>query len=128
MLRRCYAEARLALEFAMTSLGKPDYVNDLVNELSSRTRWDVAQTYLVELARTSGFLPKLYPYLQSSNAEVRKRLCTVLMFGGDQTSLAQLDRLAHDPNSDVAARALQAKRGLRARLEAAGSSSDATLP
>jgi HEAT repeat protein len=122
------AGARLALEFAMSALGKPDYLNDLVNQLSSRTQWDVAQPYLIELARTPGFLPKLYPYLQSPSADVRKRLCTVLMFGGDQTSFDQLDRLSHDPNSDVAAEALQAKSGLRARLAAAGTTADTNSP
>jgi HEAT repeat protein len=115
------AEAKLAIEFAMTALGKLDSLNDLVSELSSKTRGDVAQPYLIELARTQGFLPKLYPYLQSPNADVRKRLCIVLMFSGDRTSLDQLDRLSHDPDGDVAAQALRAKRALRARLEAAGS-------
>jgi len=114
------AETKLAIEFAMTALGKLDYLSDLVNELSSKTRGDVAQPYLIELARTHAFLPKLYPYLQSPNADVRKRLCTVLMFSGDQTSLDQLDRLSHDPDGDVAAQALRAKRALRARLEATG--------
>jgi len=122
------AEVKLALEFAMTALGKPDYLSDLVNELSSRTRWDVARPYLIELARTPGFLPKLYPYLQSPNADVRKRLCSVLMFGGDQSSLSQLDRLSHDPDGDVAVEAVQAKRGLRARLEAAGTASTTVSP
>jgi HEAT repeat protein len=122
------AEVKLALEFAMTALGKLDYLSDLVNELSSRTRWDVAQPYLIELARIPGLLPKLYPYFQSPNADVRKRLCMVLMFGGDQTSLDQLDRLSHDPNSDVAAEALQAKRGLRARLEATGTTPATVSP
>jgi len=103
-------------------------LSDLVNELSSRTRWDVAQPYLIELARIPGLLPKLYPYFQSPNADVRKRLCMVLMFGGDQTSLDQLDRLSHDPNSDVAAEALQAKRGLRARLEATGTTPATVSP
>jgi HEAT repeat protein len=114
------ADVKLALEFAITALGKLDYLSDLVNELSSRTRWDVAQPYLIELARNPGFLPKLYPYLQSPNAGVRKGLCTVLMFSGDQTSLDQLDRLSHDPNGDVTAEALRAKAGIRARLEATG--------
>jgi hypothetical protein len=114
------AEVKLALEFALTALGKLDYLSDLVNELPSRTRGDVAQPYLIELARIPGFLPKLYPYLQSPNAGVRRGLCTVLMFGGDQTSLDQLDRLSHDPNGDVTAEALRAKRALRARLQAAG--------
>ena len=122
------ADVKLALEFAMSALGKFDYLSDLVNELSSRTHADVAQPYLIELARTPGFLPKLYPYLQSPNANVRKRLCTVLMFGGDQTSLSQLDRLSHDPDSDVAAQAVQAKSGLRARLEATGTTSATSTP
>jgi len=122
------AGSRLALEFAMTALGKPDYLNDLVNRLSSRAKWDAAQPYLIELARIPGFLPKLYPYFQSSNADVRKRLCTVLMYGGDQTSLDQLDRLSHDPNSDVAAQALQAKSGLRSRLEAGETASGIKQP
>ena len=132
-LEKAYAtekdtDVKLALEFAMTALGKSDYLSDLVNDLSSRTRGDVVQPYLIELARTPGFLPKLYPYLQSPNATVRKRLCTVLMFGGDQTSLSQLDRLSHDPDSDVAAQALQAKSGLRARLEATGTTSATSTP
>jgi len=121
-------DMKLALEFAMTAVGKLEYLNTLVNDLSSRTRWDVAQPYLIELARTPGFLPKLYPYLQSPNADVRNRLCTVLMLGGDQTSLDQLDRLSHDRNSEVASQALQAKRSLRARLEAAGTTNGANPP
>jgi HEAT repeat protein len=123
-----HAEVKLALEFAMTALGKLDYLGDLVNELPSKTRGDVAQAYLIELARTPSFLPKLYPYLQSPNAGVRKRLCTVLMFSGDQASLDQLDRLSHDPNGDVAAEALRAKRGIRARLEATGTTATAGAP
>jgi HEAT repeat protein len=114
------AEVKLAIEFAMTALGKLDYLSDLVNELPSRTRGDIAQPYLIELARSSSLLPRLYPYLQSPNAGVRKGLCAVLMFSGDQTSLDQLDRLSHDPNGDVAAEALRAKAGIRARLKAAG--------
>jgi len=113
------ADAKLAMEFAITALGKFDYLSDLVDELSSKTRGDVAQPYLIELARNPSFLPKLYPYLQSPNAGVRNRLCIVLMFSGDQSSLEQLDRLSHDPNGDVSAQALRAKRALRARLEAA---------
>jgi HEAT repeat protein len=120
------AEAKLALEYAMTALGKPDYLSDLVNELSSKRYGDVARPYLIELARTPSFLPKLYPYFQSPNAGVRKGLCTVLMFSGDQTSLEQLDRLSHDPNGEVAAEALRAKRGIRARLETTGTAPTAS--
>jgi len=90
-----------------------------VSELSSKIRGDVAASYLTELARKPAFLAKLYPFLQSPDNGIRKRLCVVLMYSGDQGSLQQLDRLAHDPDSDVAAAALRAKQAIRARLDAA---------
>ncbi len=109
-------DAKLAMEFAITAVGKDTFLNDLVTELGSHTRGDVATAYLTELARNPQFLPKLYPFLQSPDATVRRRLCGVLMYSGDQSSLAQLDRLEHDPNADVAAEALRAKQAIRARL------------
>jgi HEAT repeat protein len=112
------AEVKLAIEFAITALGKQDYLSSLVSELGSKTRGDVARAYLTELARDPAFLPRLYPYLQSQDAGVRKRLCTILMYSGDQSSLEPLDRVSHDPDSDVAAQALRAKRAIRVRLEA----------
>jgi len=113
------AAPKLAIEFALAALGKDDAVSNLVSELGSKIRGDVARTYLVELARNPTFLPKLYPYLQSPDSGIRERLCIVLMYSGDQSSLQQLDRLEHDPNGDVAAAALRAKRAIRARLDAA---------
>ncbi len=110
------ADAKLAMEFAITAAGKETFLNDLVTELGSRTRGDVATAYLTELARNPQFLPKVYPFLQSPDATVRRRLCGVLMYSGDQSSLAQLDRLEHDSNADVAAEALRAKQAIRARL------------
>jgi HEAT repeat protein len=110
---------RLAMEFALTALGKKDALDDLVSELGSKIRGDVARSYLTELSRDPAFLPKLYTYLQSPDAAIRKRLCVVLMYSGDQGSLQQLDRLEHDPDGDVAAAALRAKRAIRARVEAA---------
>lgn len=113
------ADVKLAIEFALAALGKQDDLNELVNEMDSKARGDVARSYLTELARSPAFLPKLYPYVQSPNVEVRKRLCDVLMYSGDQTSFEPLDRLSHDPSSDVAAQAVRAKRAIRARLDAA---------
>jgi hypothetical protein len=49
---------------------------------------------------------------------VRKRLCAVLMYSGDQSSLEPLDRLGHDPDGDVTAEALRAKRAIRLRFGA----------
>jgi HEAT repeat protein len=110
---------KLADEFALTALGKMDYLGAVVADLGVRTRADVAQPYLTELSRNPNFLPNLYPYLQSQDANVRRRLCVVLMYNGDKTSLEPLDRLLHDPDGDVAAEAIRAKEAIRARLAAA---------
>jgi HEAT repeat protein len=117
------ASPKLAIEFALTALGKENALSDVVSELSSKIRGDVAVAYLTELARDPAFLSKLYPYLQSPDAGIRKRLCVVLMYSGDQGSVQQLDRLSHDPDNDVAAAALRAKRAIHARL---GGSTPAT--
>jgi len=119
------AGARLAMEYALAALGKPGALNDVVSELGGRLRGEVARAYLTELARRPGFLQKLYPYLQSPDTGVRKRLCEVLMHSGDQSSLEPLERLSHDPNGEVAAAGLRAQSGLRARLAA---SAQATKP
>jgi HEAT repeat protein len=77
---------KLAMEFALSALGKDDALSDLVTELGSKVRGDVARAYLIELARKPAFLTKLYPFLQSPDNSVRKRLCVVLMYSGDQGS------------------------------------------
>ena len=109
------AEARLAIDFAITSLGKIDHLSDLVAELDSRLRGDAAQAYLVELARQPGFLPRLYPFLDSEREGVRRGLCTVLMYAGDKSSIAHLEKLSQDKNTDVATEALRALRAVRLR-------------
>jgi HEAT repeat protein len=113
------ASAKLAMEFALTALGKEDALSEVVTELGTKIRGDVARAYLTELARDPAFLPKLYPYLQSPDNGIRRRLCEVLMYSGDAGSLPQLDRLEHDSDGDVAAAALRAKRAIRARVDAA---------
>jgi HEAT repeat protein len=117
------AGPRLAIEFALAALGKEDALSDLVSDLGSKMRGDVARTYLTELSRKPAFLPRLYPYLQSPDNTIRKRVCEVLMYSGDQSSLPQLDRLEHDPDTAVAAAALRAKRAIRARLDAPAATS-----
>jgi HEAT repeat protein len=107
-------DAYLAIEFAITALGRDDFLNNLVTSLTSK-RGDNAQTYLTELARKPGFLAKLYPYLENQDAGVRRRLCDVLMYSGDASSIAPLEKLTHDANNDVAAEAIRALRAVRAR-------------
>ncbi len=109
------AEARLAIAFAITSLCNMDHINDLVAELDSRQRGYLAQAYLIELARKPQFLSRLYPFLESDKAGVRRGLCTVLMYAGDASSIAPLERLSQDRNVDVATEALRALRAVRLR-------------
>jgi HEAT repeat protein len=109
------ADARLAIAFAITSLGKMEHLNDLVAELDSRQRGNVAEAYLVELARKPQFLSRLYPFLDSGRAGVRRGLCMVLMYAGDASSIPPLEKLSQDPNADVATEALRALRAVRLR-------------
>lgn len=111
-------DAHLAMEFALTALGKNDYLSQFVGGLGSKSRGPTARSYLVELARNPQFLRELYPYMQNRDAGVRRELCLVLMFAGDQSSIAPLERASHDPNSDVAAEAERALRAVRSRTGA----------
>jgi HEAT repeat protein len=115
------AEARLAMQYAVTALGKADYLSAVVAELGSKLRGNSAQAYLVELARDSAFLPRLYPFMNSQDSGVRRRLCTVLMFTGDATSVEHLEHLSHDPNDEVAREAVRALRAVRLRVPPAPS-------
>jgi HEAT repeat protein len=110
------AEARLAMQYAITALGKADYLSAVVAELGSKLRGNSAQAYLVELARDSGFLPRLYPFMNSQDSDVRRRMCAVLMSTGDATSVEHLEHLSHDPNDEVAREAVRALRAVRLRV------------
>ncbi|MGH9469299.1 MAG: HEAT repeat domain-containing protein [Terriglobia bacterium] len=113
------AGVKLAIRFALTSIGQTQDLKDLVDALDSRTRGGVAQSYLVELARRKDLLSALYPYLNNKNANIRRRLCDVLMYSGDSSSLPYVERLTHDRNSGVAAEAVRAAQAIRARQNGA---------
>jgi HEAT repeat protein len=113
-------DARLAQQFALSALGKDDYLDSMTNALNTKLHADTAQTYLEELTRNPQFLAKIYPYLKSKDATTRRKLATVLVSTGDSTSIAPLEQLSHDSNTDVAAAALRALRATRARVAAQG--------
>lgn len=108
------AGVRMAMQFAITALGRDDFLSTLISELSGHRR-DAAHTYLVELARDRIGVDRLYPYLNSRDAGVRRGLCTVLMHVGDASSIEHLERLTRDSNHDVATEAFRALRAVRAR-------------
>ncbi|HEV2497973.1 MAG TPA: HEAT repeat domain-containing protein [Terriglobia bacterium] len=112
------AGVKLALLFAQVSIGETEHLRDLVDALTSRTRGDVARSYLIELTRQKSLLNAVYSYLNDSNATIRRQLCVVLMYSGDASSLPHLSPLTHDRNSDVAAAALGATQAIRSRASA----------
>jgi len=112
------ADPKLAMEFALAAMGRADYLSVMVDEVGSKLRGQVAQAYLRELTREPHSPSLLYPYLNHSDAAVRKGLCSVLMFTGDQTSLPELERLSRGSDTDVATEALRAMRAIRARTSA----------
>jgi len=109
------ASVRLALDFALVSHGRLEYVNEIVSELESRARRGEARPYLIELARESPVRDTLYAHLYSRNTEVRKNICVVLGASGDSNSIVQLDNLLRDRDAEVALEASRAIRILRSR-------------
>jgi HEAT repeat protein len=104
---------RLAEQFALTKLGQSK-MGELVAGLGSRN-WDSALTYLVELGHDPQIITQLPGYLHNKDANIRRRLCTALMYAGNTSSIAPLEEASKDSNSDVAAEALRALRAIRAR-------------
>jgi HEAT repeat protein len=108
--------ARLAEEFALTKLGESK-MGELVAGLGS-SNWQPALAYLIELGRDPQVATQLPTYLHDKDANIRRRLCTVLMFVGNAASVAPLEQASKDSNNDVAAEALRALRAVRSRTGA----------
>jgi HEAT repeat protein len=105
--------ARLAEQFALTRGGESK-LSELVAALGSGN-WDPALAYLIELGHDPQIARHLPTYLHNKDANIRRRLCTVLMHTGDASSIAPLEAASKDSNNDVAAEALRALRAVRAR-------------
>ncbi len=106
---------RLALSFAMAAYSRTEYLDEIVEALSSRTRRGEAEPYLIELARDSAIRELLYPKLYSTDSEIRVGLCRVLGASGDSTSVSYLEVLLKDSDSEVIGEASRAIRILRSR-------------
>ncbi len=106
---------RLALAFALVAHGRMDLLDEMVSNLTSRTRGGEARPYLIELAREAAVREALYPKIYSPDAGIRRNLCVVLGASGDSTSISYLEVLLRDRDSEVVAEASRAIRILRAR-------------
>jgi len=115
---------RLSLAFALVELGKRgmgefDPLRYLVNNLNSSGYRGVARPYLTELARDGDIRQALYPALTETTAtkEEKTGVAEVLGASGGQDSIAPLEMLAQDPDTEVALAARRALQSVRARAQ-----------
>lgn len=113
--------ARLGLAFAQVMLGKTEIsefspLSYLINTLDSASYRDVAQAYLVELARDASVRKALYAPLDTGTKDEKIGLARVLARSGDKDSVAYLQKLTNDTDNDVAQEGQRALRTLQARL------------
>ena len=112
---------RLSLAFAEVMLGKTELsefspLQFLINNLNSSAYKGEAQPFLIESARDKRVLEALYRPLQAGTKDEKIGLLGVLAASGDKSSLAEVQKLATDPDPDVAREALRAQRTLQARF------------
>jgi HEAT repeat protein len=111
---------RLSLAFAQVMLGRTEMsefspLQFLINNLNSASYKGEAFPFLVELARNPAVRTQLYAPLASGTKAEKVGLCGVLARSGDQASVAELQKLNNDPDTEVAKEALRAVRTLQSR-------------
>jgi HEAT repeat protein len=125
MLQKAWQEEkktspRLSLAFAQVMLGNREMsefspLQFLINNLNSASYRGEAFPFLVELARDPAVRAALYKPLATGTRDEKTGLCGVLARSGDQASVAELQKLTNDPDTEVAKEALKAVRTLQAR-------------
>jgi HEAT repeat protein len=108
------AGVRNAMTFALVSSNHNDWINELTNALNSRQN-DQAEMYIFELGKYKGKVPLLNGYLRSSDPKVRAGMARVLGRIGDPSSIAPLEELRKDPDTDVIREAAAALRQMNSR-------------
>jgi HEAT repeat protein len=116
-------EPRLSAAFALVDLGKRgmaefDPLRYLVNNLNSAAYRGVSKAYLTELARDPEIRQALYPDLKDPAAprDEKTGLAEVLAASGGEDSVAPLEALSQDPDTEVSQQGLRAVKNLRAHL------------
>jgi len=115
-------EPRLSVAFALVSLGKRgttefDPLRYLINNLNSAAYRGIARAYLTELARDPEVRQALYPALKEAAAtrDEKTGIAEVLAASGGPDSVAALEALSQDSDSEVSQAGLRALKNLRAR-------------
>jgi HEAT repeat protein len=113
---------RLALAFAIVNLGNTEIsefspAQYLINTLNSKQRHEIAEAYLIELARQPAMRQALNEAIARGTRDEKIGISRVLGASGDKSSIAALDALTRDPDSEVAQESLRALRSLKTRME-----------
>lgn len=113
--------ARLSFAFALVQHGRKGMesfspLKLIINGLNTVSLQDVAQPFLVELARDAAVRQVLNRTLGNWAKPEKMGLAAVLGVSGDRESQAALEALVKDPDADVSVEATRALRVLRARL------------
>jgi HEAT repeat protein len=112
---------RLSLAFALVMLGKSEMsefspLKYLINNLNSAAFKGEALPFLVELARDGQVRQSLVGAVPAGTKDEKIGLARVLARSGDKDSVAVLQKLSNDTDTDVAQEGLRALRSLQARL------------
>lgn len=112
---------RLSLAFALVMLGKSETsefspLRYLINTLNSAAWRGVARAFLIELARDPAVRRPIQDAARSGTKAEKIELAQILGASGASDTLACLEALSHDPDTDVAAAGISALRTLKARL------------
>jgi HEAT repeat protein len=113
--------ARLGIAFALVALGqtKTDEfapLTYLVNTLNSRGYRGVVEGYLTELARRPEVRTLLHSFVAKATKDEKIGLARILALTGDRESVAHLEWISKDNDTDVAQEGLSALKVLRSRL------------
>lgn len=111
--------ALLSLAFGLVALGHTETgegspLDYLVKNLDSRSWRGVAQPLLAELARQRDVRRSLIPLMDSGKSAQRAGVISVLGTAGASEAASTLERLARDPDPQVADAAVRALRSIRA--------------
>jgi HEAT repeat protein len=112
---------RLSLAFAQVMLGKTELtefspLRYLINNLNSAAYKGEALPFLVELARDDQVRKSLVGAVEAGTKDEKIGLARVLARSGDKDSVAVLQKLSNDTDSEVAQEGFRALRSLQARL------------
>jgi len=126
MLEKAFAEERkmgprLSIAFALVMTGKHELttfspLQYLINTLNSKSYKGVARAFLLESTRDLGARKTVYTAIKRGTKDEKIQLAQILAESGDKETVAELEPLTRDVDTDVAQEALRALRSLKARL------------